>query len=290
MSLTTQEYQTMCTLLTKFGLNNVCIDLGDDGILVAFEGDIGAGKTLAIELVCQELSKLDIPFVIACEPVDEWVESPLPKADGTIDETCVRVNTLGVQYAESHTRALIQSNIYTTRVREQRKRIIEAKALAKKTGKKVVVITERSHISDFKIFGAIGLANKDINDVGWITYNNVVNVNPMITPDATVFIRTPNDVSRKRMIARVRKGEVDDGGEGSSEESEDAEDTCKINAEYHRQVAEYHDKVFGDGGTDPADLIFDNTRSITGLGRDKVEEHYRPLVNWVVSLWVAASA
>ena len=165
-NMTSKEYDQLHALLDKFGFNNLLLEMGDTGIIVSIEGDIGAGKSEAIRNLCIALDELAIPYVLAYEPVEEWLKTAVPNDEWVVDDESEVLNTLGIQYADPHARSLVQSNIYSTRVRVQRRAIVEAKLKAKQTGKKVVMITERSCISDKYIFASIGAENEHITQVG----------------------------------------------------------------------------------------------------------------------------
>ena len=263
-------------------------------VMVSFEGDVGAGKTTAMDKVQAALEAAGVPVEVAIEPVPEWVKAKVPNEEGEIDEHSETVNLLGRQYKTPSLRSAIQAHIYTTRVTEQRRAIRAAKKVNIETGKRVVILSERSRISDFEVFAKIGRFNGDIDDEGWIIYNGMRKENALITPDFKIYFRTDNGVCRQRMIARAREGEVEAAVEDEEEEEdvtkpdgvEDEEEAeveeavevkCNIPLEYHQQVSSYHDKVFAKDGTHPADYQFDGTVSTDGMTDHAKRAHYAPL-------------
>jgi len=234
--------------------------------MVSIEGDIGAGKSTLMKFIRTILTLLGYEVVIAREPVDMWIKSPVPDINGNITEDAECKNMLAQQYEDAHTRSLIQADIYTTRVKVQRQAIKEASEIYKRTGKKPIILTERSRISDFYVFGTIGRLSGAINDAGWIVYNHVIDVNPMITPDLVVYLRTEFETCRDRSLLRGRNGEV--------EVDQDGNKIHKINREYHKTVSERHDAVFGGKGSHPADFQFDGTQCIKDMDDDAKKQHY----------------
>jgi deoxyadenosine/deoxycytidine kinase len=238
----------------------------EEFVLVSIEGDIGAGKSTLMNFIRMVLVLLGYEVVIAREPVDMWISSPVPDINGEIHPEAERKNMLGTQYEDAHTRSLIQADFYTTRVKVQREAINNACEIYKRTGKKPIILTERSRISDFFVFGAIGRLSGAINDEGWIVYNHVIEVNPMITPDLIVYLRTEFETCRDRSFLRARNGEVKVDKDGNKKH--------KIDRQYHKTVSDRHDAVFGSKGTHPADFQFDGTASITDMDDDAKKQHY----------------
>lgn len=173
---------------------------------ISLEANIGAGKTTFLTKLREHYSKY---FNDICEPLDDWLQ--VPRGGDK--------NILGLLYQDpTRWGYTFQHNAFFTRVDK----------LTREYDPHRVNITERSVVSDFKVFAHILHDEGSINENEWLIYQKwkdfLMRTVPMTTPTFHVYLRLDPEIAHSRLVKRNRKEE------------------SGVPLEYLKKVHSYHEK------------------------------------------------
>ena len=161
-------------------------------MIISVEGNIGAGKSTFLKRLDQHLTAAGIPHVCLQEPVDIWTKEAV---DGK--------SMLELFYEDKAKYALsFQFMVLQTRVQQMLQCI--------KDNPDKIIITERCHITDKKIFantmakaGYLKPHEMLVYDMWYQTCSNMFNDQL----SGIIYLRSSPHISCDRIIQRNRKGE-----------------------------------------------------------------------------------
>ena len=166
--------------------------------MISIEANIGSGKSTLLNLIKNQHSKL---FNVINEPVEEW------------QNTRILSDFYDNQERWSYT---FQSNAFITRIQKYER----------ECNPELINLSERSVVSDNKIFAKMLKDSGKITDSEWDLYINWFNwlVNKFnCKPKAIIYLRTDPVVSYNRIKKRSRNEETN------------------IDLDYIKSVHNYHD-------------------------------------------------
>lgn len=169
--------------------------------IFSIDGNISSGKSTIIERI-KELSyfyKDDYITIIAQEPVDDW-EALKDENDKNILE-CFYSDKAKYSFS-------FQINALFTRYKHFKQVYEEAKQLERYSGKKVIIITERTIDTDFFVFASSLYKNKFISDLDFKIYKGWYDEFKSSFPiDTAIYIDTTPENCHLRVKQRNRDGE-----------------------------------------------------------------------------------
>jgi deoxyadenosine/deoxycytidine kinase len=169
------------------------LDNGEEApvVLVSIEGNIGAGKST----ILNALRKSHPNWNYIDEPLDTWTS--LKNEEGT--------NLLECFYADQRRWSYTFQNCAVL----SRFRNIEKAIKEKGNGISNIFITERCLDTDYQVFAKMLVDDKNIDALEFTLYERWFNLlKETATPlSAIVYIDTPPDVCKQRIIGRGRAGE-----------------------------------------------------------------------------------
>lgn len=218
--------------------------------IVSVEANIGAGKTTFINKFLEK-TKDSKKFMLIPEPVDRWME--IKGADGK--------HSLDMFYSNQHENALPFQFIALITRRDTILEMVEkAKKIEEEIGEEVILITERTVISDRHIFALMQNQKGNINELGMIAYDLW---NDRFCKESSVdkilYIITPADCCLERIRKRGRTGED------------------SINIEYLREVQKAHDDFYNNVISKRDHMIIDTSQHHYDT------EEYDQLIDSVIS-------
>lgn len=165
--------------------------------LVSVEASIACGKTTLIESI-MEFVKDDESYMLIEEPVDDW---KIILVDGKDILSCFYENMAEVALP-------FQLIALITRRNKILKKIEEAKLREQRLGKEVILITERTVMSDRYIFAQMLHESGFISKYGMLAYEMWNDeFSKESKTDKTVYLTTPPHVCFQRVKERNRTGE-----------------------------------------------------------------------------------
>lgn len=166
-------------------------------VIVSIEANIAAGKTTLIENLLKK-DHHNVIFHLVPEPVDTWKKIMIGNCDA-----------LTKFYNDMHGTALpFQLIALLTRKQLFDLEYEKAKKIAEETGKKVILISERTILSDKHIFARMLHESGFINESGIVAYNMWNEHFAKELPvDKIVYINTSPAVCYERVHFRNRGGE-----------------------------------------------------------------------------------
>lgn len=169
------------------------LDSGEEApvVLVSIEGNIGAGKST----ILNALRKSHPHWNYIDEPLDTWTS--LKNEEGT--------NLLECFYADQRRWSYTFQNCAVL----SRFRNIEKAIKEKANGKSNIFITERCLDTDYQVFAKMLVDDKNIDALEFTLYERWFSLlKETATPlSAIVYIDTPPEVCKQRIIGRGRAGE-----------------------------------------------------------------------------------
>ena len=160
-------------------------------MLVSLEGNIGCGKSTLLEAL--RTTTFNKPHIIVQEDVKGWVS--FTDSDNK--------SILEYFYEDKKSFSFcFQTLVLISRIHH----LIQAI----KNHPDHIIITERSHLTDFKIFVETLLENKEITEIEYLTYtkcHSLLNELMSIKVDAIIYNYTSPQVCIERIKRRNRKGE-----------------------------------------------------------------------------------
>lgn len=195
-------------------------------LLVALEGNIGAGKSTTIKLCELELRRRGVDAAGVPEPVDEWCR-PRDDMGG--------VSPLQSFYADPSGTALsFQIMILASRIKQTLRAVEE--------GNRDVILIERDPL-DRKIFPEHARRSGLFSALDAYAYELMRSVLydsfPSVRPSATVYMRTQAEVCKERVRTRMRKGEIAQKDEGQDVDGGSSSIDIRID-----ELEQLHDEVF----------------------------------------------
>jgi len=190
----TSSYSPRPVPLSRSSSVGTCIlDNGEEApvVLVSIEGNIGAGKST----ILNALRKSHPDWNYIDEPLDTWTS--LKNEEGT--------NLLECFYADQRRWSYTFQNCAVL----SRFRNIEKAIKEKGNGKSNIFITERCLDTDYQVFAKMLVDDKNIDALEFALYERWFNLlKETATPlSAIVYIDTPPEVCKQRIIGRGRAGE-----------------------------------------------------------------------------------
>ena len=151
---------------------------------IAIEGNIASGKTSLVTELKRELGDISINL----EPVEEWRRFPFG-----VD--------LIEKFGKGERGAAMGLQVAALSCFEEMLRGLEGER---------VVVTERSVTSSYKVFGRVNWKEDNLGLVEWSVLTFLYNKLPewMRSPQLTIYIVTPAEICRERMLGRGRTGEA----------------------------------------------------------------------------------
>ena len=172
-----------------------------DAVLhVSIEGGIGVGKTTCMESI-RQLFHDDPTVVILLEPVDDWIESGL----------------LGRFYSGATSKLEFQLVALATLTSPILKALHDPRV--------VMVVSERSPLSNLEVFARINLHGTDLDSYK-LAYDALVRAMPRGVECFTVYLDAPVEVVGQRIAARAREEELN------------------IPLALHQQLRERHERLY----------------------------------------------
>lgn len=217
--------------------------------VVSVDASIGAGKsTLIKELMNREIP--NVYLLLAPEPVDLWEKTMI---DGD--------NILVAFYKNKKEVALpFQLVALLTRKIKFDQVMREAIDITSNTGRKVIIVTERTIHSDRHIFAKMLHDSGDINNAGIVAYNMWNDHFSKDSPvDKTIYINVSPETCHQRITKRAREGE------------------SIIPIEYLVKCQEAHDQFYDEVMSQSECMIIDTTYIPNGT------QEYDKLVDDVVA-------
>lgn len=162
-------------------------------MLFTLEGNIGAGKSSALEYISKHL-KIDKEFVVVYEPVDDWMNLKVKDSKKSLFELYYEDN---VKYGFTFQMFALQTRF---------NHILET--IRKHPGK--IIICERCPLTDCEIFGKLLFEEGIISPTEYHVYLSWHQfINKLISPDikGIIYLKTSTDVCTTRIIKRKRQGE-----------------------------------------------------------------------------------
>jgi deoxyadenosine/deoxycytidine kinase len=156
---------------------------------ISLEANIGAGKTTFLTKLRENYNQY---FNDICEPLDDWLKVPR-----NTDK-----NILGLLYEDPKRWGYtFQHNAFFTRVDK----------LTREYDPTRINITERSVISDHRVFAHILHDEGHINENEWDIYlkwkDFLMRNVPMTSPTFLVYLRLDPEIAHSRLVKRKRKEE-----------------------------------------------------------------------------------
>lgn len=165
--------------------------------IVSIEASIAAGKSTLIEAIMEKL-KGNERYILIPEPVDDWKEI---KVDDKDILSCFYSNMTEVALP-------FQLIALLTRRNKIIEKIKEAKGREKRIGKEVILITERTVVSDRYIFAQMLYESNFISKYGILAYQMW---NDEFSKESKtgkiIYLTTPPEVCFNRVKQRARPGE-----------------------------------------------------------------------------------
>ena len=166
--------------------------------ICSIDSNIGAGKSKIIENIFIKV-KDNKKYIFVPEPLDDWKKIIL--SDGC--------DFLTSYYDNISSNALsFQMVALFTRREAMNKKIEEAKKIEEEIGEEVIIITERTIMSDFYTFTKMLITQGHINEHGKIAYEMWFNIfSKEIELSKSLYIRISPNLCRDRISIRNRIGE-----------------------------------------------------------------------------------
>ena len=225
-------------------------------IIISIDGNIGSGKSTLVQLIKNNaFNKLlkNVLVVAIDEPVKIWIN--------TVDNE--GKNLLENFYNDKKRWAYsFQNYAYITRI----KLLLDAVDKYKSYNKPVVIITERSQLTDRNVFakmlydgGYINELEKSMYDYWYHTFDNIININNII------YLNTPPETCLQRIKKR-----------GREEEKNLAEDTKYITDvhKYHQNWLSNHNNSYEIDGTQDFEKDLDHQKHVIGLVANYINKLY----------------
>lgn len=168
--------------------------------VVSVDASIGCGKTTLINEIMKynDNNTDNVHFQLVPEPVDLWMKTMV----GDID-------ILSAFYKDTKSTALpFQLVALLTRKIRFDQEMANSIKFSEETGKRVIMITERTIHSDKHIFAKMLHKSNNINDAGIVAYNMWNDYYAKDSPvDKVIYINIPPEVCHERIKLRARPGE-----------------------------------------------------------------------------------
>lgn len=184
----------LAAIVVFFIINKLFLENSSTVKIISLEGNIGAGKTTILSSLKEYLNKMKIKNVfIIKEPVDVWE----------------RTNILAKFYSDKNKYAgFFQLFVLETLIDVLRNKIKECSLKKNKT---IYIITERSIESTKWVFAQMLYDDKIINEEEMKCYMYVYGMaeNKKYIPKGIIYLNTPPDICKQRILHRNRLGEDD---------------------------------------------------------------------------------
>lgn len=166
--------------------------------LVSLEGNISAGKSTIINRL-KEKTRDDPLFMIVDEPVDAWENVKNEKNENILDAFYKDPKDVAFTF---------QMCAIYTRKKSLEKAFETASKLSLKTGETVVILIERTILTDFHIFTKMLHDSGNISVLSLNTYKLwYEEFKEKFKLDKSVYLRTSPEICFERVQKRKRKGE-----------------------------------------------------------------------------------
>lgn len=178
--------------------------------LVSIEGGIGSGKSTIAGIIENLVTDIEAnngeKVYIVTEPVDEWINSKIKYEDGK------ELSILDEYYMDPKKRAFgFQINALMTRMKRMMNKLTDIVNSLPDDDSKVIIIVERSPLSDRHCFAQINYEVGNIDEremtIYLELYNFVMNTFRLLIPDYILYLRVPPEECEKRIAFRQRTAE-----------------------------------------------------------------------------------
>lgn len=164
--------------------------------LITIEGGISSGKSTIIENIKENLEK----FILVDEPVKDWEKIKDERGKGILECFYENQKTVGFTF---------QIAALLLRYKSLKKAFIQAEEFEKTSnGLEMVIVTERTILSDFYIFASMLYKEKIINELDYQVYKEWFNVyKDEFKLSKSVYVKTTPEICLNRIACRGRDGE-----------------------------------------------------------------------------------
>lgn len=169
--------------------------------LLSVVGAIGSGKSTAV----QHLRRMTVPehliIQIAEEPVADWMHDSMP--DGS------SFSWISAFYDDQRRWAFpFQMKVLATVTASLKLQLLRAAEEERRTGKPVIVVTERTCLDGQHIFMVNAMRKGYLTPAEYKLYCDLLLLLDSPKPDGILFVQTSSGTCYTRIMARQRKGEA----------------------------------------------------------------------------------
>ena len=160
-------------------------------MLVSIEGNIGSGKSTLVEVLRN--ASFNRPHIVIQEDVKSWTSFTDSTNQNILEYFYQNKTKYGFAF---------QTLVVTSRI----KHILDAI----RKNPDAIIITERSHFTDLKIFVDALFAHGELSEIEYLTYKSCHELLDQLLNtkvDAIIYNRTTPDICMGRICKRSRKGE-----------------------------------------------------------------------------------
>lgn len=219
--------------------------------LVSIEGNISSGKSTIVEIL-RERTKTNNQFMIVDEPIDTWEKIKNEDGKSIFQAFYENPGKLGFtfQICALFTRFKSLSKIYD-----------DALLKSQTIGKPIVVLIERTVLTDYHIFAKMLRKAGHISDFEMLTYQLwFKEFSQKFTLDKSVYLRVDPEICLKRVNIRSRDGEE------------------KISLDYLKACHDQHEEFYHNVLSESNCMVIDNSKEMSTDDYEKnvveIMEHF----------------